>query len=117
MEIEYLGFGAILIDGVRYDRDVLIDGGRVRPRTKKASRHRRSEFGHTPLTAAEDLPWRGERLVVGTGYSGRLPITVEVEDEARRRGVELICLPTAEACALLRDVEPDRVFAVLHLTC
>jgi hypothetical protein len=31
--------------------------------------------------------------------------------------VELVTMPTAEACELLRTMEPDAVFAVLHVTC
>jgi hypothetical protein len=55
--------------------------------------------------------------VVGTGASGRLPITPEVWDEARTRGVELIAVPTAEACELLGSVADSDVYAVLHVTC
>ena len=117
MDVEYPGFGTIVIDGQRFDRDMIVERGRIRPRKKGPSKARRAEFGHTPLTEAEDIPWSGERLVIGTGHSGRLPIAPEVEAEAAARGVELIAVPTAEACELLRSVEPEQVTAVLHVTC
>jgi hypothetical protein len=41
----------------------------------------------------------------------------EVHDEAKRRGVELVVMPTAEACALLRGLDPTDVNAILHVTC
>jgi hypothetical protein len=117
MDVEYPGFGVVVVEGERHERDVIIDGGVVRSRDKKPSRFRRDEFGHTPLTALEDLPWSGERLIVGTGYSGRLPVTSDVAEEARRRGVDLVQAPTSEACELIREIDPTEVFALLHLTC
>ncbi len=116
MDIEYLGFGSIVIGGAHFDHDVVIENGAVRERDKAPSRARK-RGGHTPLSADEDLPWGGTELVIGSGYSGRLPVLPEVELEAIRKKVELIVLPTAEACALLGDAEAPTVNAVLHLTC
>ncbi len=116
MDIEYLGFGSITIEGTHFDHDVVIERGTVRERDKSPSRAKKLG-GHTPLSADEQLPWGGTKLVIGTGYSGRLPVLGEVELEAIHRKVELVVLPTAEACAFLRKVEAAKVHAVLHLTC
>lgn len=56
MELRLLGFGAIQVDGVRYEHDIVIDAGQVRERSKKPSKPYRAEFGHTPLSADEQLP-------------------------------------------------------------
>jgi hypothetical protein len=40
----------------------------------------------------------------------------EVKHEARRRQVELVILPTAEAIANLKE-HPDQANAILHVTC
>lgn len=117
MDVEYPGFGSIVINGERFDHDMVVDHGRLRPRKKKPSKVRRAEYGHTPLTADEDLPWSGSRLIIGTGASGRLPIVPEVVQQAEARGIELVALPTAEACELLRSIDGDEVSAVLHVTC
>jgi hypothetical protein len=53
-------------------------------------------YGHTPLPAAEDIPWQCRRLVIGTGAYGALPEMRQVRQEARRCGVDLGILPTAE---------------------
>ena len=100
-----------------YEHDVVIDGGRIRKRKKGPSKSLRDRYGHTPLTAAEDLPWGGDRLIVGTGAMGSLPIDPGLLEEARRRGIEVVAVPTAEACTLLADLAPDDVYAVLHVTC
>lgn len=114
--ISHYKFGTIRINGVTYDRDVLIDQGAVRRRHKKPSREFREGFGHTPLSLREDIPWECERLVVGTGALGALPVMVEVEMEAARRGVQLVSLPTLEAIDYLRR-EGEQSNAILHLTC
>lgn len=117
MKARWIEFGEIELDGRRYDHDVVIDAGRIGKRRKKASKPYRERYGHTPLSADEPLPWGGERLIVGTGASGSLPIMPEVAEEAERRGVELIALPTEEALELVAAVEPGEVYAVLHVTC
>lgn len=117
MDIQYPGFGSIVVEGLRYDHDIVIEGGEVRARSKKPSRQHKTRYGHTPLSAAEDIPWSAPRLVIGTGAGGRLPIMDEVESEATRRGVELVTMPTARACELLATVASKDVYAILHVTC
>jgi hypothetical protein len=117
MDVEYPGFGTIVVDGIRYDHDVVVEEGAVRKRKKGPSKEYRAQFGHTPLSAAEDLPWSKPRLIVGTGYSGRLPVMADVGDAAAEAGVALETMPTAEACALLRMLDAAEVNAVLHVTC
>lgn len=117
MKARLLRFGAVEIDGREYTHDVVIDGGRVRKRDKAPSKTYRGGFGHTPLSTAEDIPWGGRRLIVGTGADGALPILPDVELEAGRRGIELIAVPTEEACALVEALDPSEVRAILHVTC
>jgi hypothetical protein len=62
--------GSLRVDGVTYDHDLIIDRGKIRKPTKAASPKFRGEYGHTPLPAAEDIPWRCRRLVTGTGADG-----------------------------------------------
>jgi hypothetical protein len=117
VDVEYPRFGEIIIAGVRFDRDVIVERGRARRRKKGPSKAYRDRFGHTPLSADEEIPWSAPRLVIGTGADGRLPVMPEVRDLAKARGVELIELPTIEACRLLRAVGDKEVNAILHVTC
>ena len=115
MRFESFSFGSIRIDGVTYTHDVVIDRGQVRKRKKKPSKKFRDDFGHTPLSMEEDIPWKCRRLVIGTG-TGRLPVMDEVKHESERRHIKLLILPTAEAIAELKE-RPDKVNAILHVTC
>ena len=116
MRFDGYSFGSIRIDGVTYEHDVILDRGEIRKRKKGPSKGFRDTYGHTPLSVAEDLPWRCRRLVIGTGASGSLPVMQEVEDEARRRKVDLLIVPTSEAIGVLNQ-GPKETNAVLHLTC
>jgi len=117
MDVRLLGFGSIEVDGREYGHDIVIDGGQVRKRKKGPSKPYRNEFGHTPLSAAEELPWGGSRLIVGTGFHGSLPIMDEVTEEAGRRGAGLTTVPTEDACRLISSLDRREVYAVLHVTC
>ena len=107
-------FGSARADGVTYDHDLIIDRGKIRKRKKDASRPFRGAYGHTPLSAAEDIPWRCRRLVIGTSAMGAPPVMDHVREQARRRGVELVIVPTAEAISVLTTKDTN---AILHLTC
>ena len=117
MRARWIAFGEIEIDGRRCTFDVVIEAGRVEKRRKKPSQRYRGEFGHTPLSAKERIPWGGSRLIVGTGESGSLPIMPAVWAEAERRGVEIVAVPTEEALRLLRDVKAKDAYAIVHVTC
>ncbi len=120
MQASLIEFGLVEIDGKRYDRDIVIERGRVGRRDKKASKPLRDRYGHTPLSLLEPIPWACRRLIVGTGADGALPIDPDVVAEARRRGVELVAVPTDEACELLSAADAAELTAtnaILHVTC
>jgi hypothetical protein len=118
MECRFLGFGAVEVDGRVYEHDVVITpSGKVRPRKKGPSKPRRGEYGHTPLTPDEKIPWKAPTLIVGTGANGQLPITDELYAAAVDRNVSVVARPTAEACALVSAADDGSVAAVLHVTC
>jgi len=117
MHVDAYEFGRITIDGVPYDHDLVVENGVVRKRKKGPSKPRKAEFGHTPLTADEDIPWRAKRLWIGTGAHGSLPVASDVREEARRRGIELLEKPTPELVRLINAGLPPKTNLVLHVTC
>jgi hypothetical protein len=115
MRFDDFTFGSVCIDGVTYEHDVVIDRGQVSKRKKKLSKKFRGEFGHTPLSLEEKIPWKCRRLVVGTG-TGALPVMEELKREAKRRKIELLILPTVRAIQVL-ERDSTETNAVLHVTC
>jgi len=117
MKARLVKFGEIEVEGKRYTHDVVIEGGKVRKRKKGPSKQFRDEFGHTPLSVAEEIPWGGKRLLVGTGANGALPVMDGVLAEGKQRGIEVITAPTSEVCQLLEEVKKGQANAILHCTC
>jgi hypothetical protein len=108
VRIDAYEFGRITIDGVVYDHDVVIEAGRKK---------RREGSGHTPLTADEEIPWGGQRLWVGTGAYGSLPVADDVRQMARRLRVDLLIKPTPELVRLFNESPPSATNLILHVTC
>ena len=116
MRFDRFSFGSIRIDGRTREHDVVIDRGEIRKRKRKLSKKFREQFGHTPFSIEEEIPWRCHQLVIGSGVYGRLPVMQDVQREAERHKVKLLVLPTTEAIKLLKR-SPKDTNAVLHVTC
>ena len=116
MRFGKFSFGSLRIEGRPFEHDVVIDRGEIRDRKKKPSKKFREDFGHTPLSIAEDIPWKCRQLVIGTGAYGRLPVMKEVEREAKRHKVKLLILPTIKAIEVLEE-DPADTNAIIHVTC
>jgi hypothetical protein len=88
MKARLVKFGEIEVDGKRYTHDVVIDGGKVRKRKKGPSKQFREKFGHTPLSAGEEIPVEASGSLSGPApmarfRNGRSPSGSEA---ARYRG-------------------------------
>ena len=116
MRIEKFSFGHITIDGVHLRPRCGHRPRQVRKRVQKPSKKLGDAFDHTPLSAAEEIPWKCRRLVIGTGAYGNLPVTDDVKREATRRELELVILRIVEAIEVLQK-SSRRTNAVLHVTC
>ena len=116
MHFGRFSFGSVQIDGSMCEHDVVIDRGTVHKRKKKPSKQFREQFGHTPVSIGEDIPWKCRQLVIGTGASCKLPVMREVRGKAERKKIKLLILPTIEAIKVLNR-NPKDTNAILHVTC
>jgi hypothetical protein len=114
MKVTGLSFGEITIDGETWEKDVIIDNGSVKKRDKGKSKKYRDRFGHTPLSADENIPWNCSHLIIGAGQSSALPVMKEVHEKAARKSVELLVMSTPEA---VRHINEPQTNFILHLTC
>jgi hypothetical protein len=112
------GFGWIEVGTVRYDHDIVIHiDGFVTKRKKNPSKGEKEHYGHTPLSDAEIgflADERPDRVFIGTGQYGDLPVTPAAEVILQRYHAEI--LPTPEILPLI-DREQGKYVAVLHVTC
>jgi hypothetical protein len=116
-DISHIEFGSITIDDVVYEKDIVIENGIVRTRKKGPSKPFREEYGHTPLTTFEAIPWDCDTLVIGIGMSSRLPVVDEFKKMAKEKGVKLILLETPNAIKYFTDNYSERTNAIFHITC
>jgi hypothetical protein len=111
--IDSYDFGRIVINGKRYNSDLIVFSDRVRDGWWRKEGHR---------LHVEDLKdvleFKPEVLVVGTGYSGLMRIPLETRKYVESEGIEFLAQKTAEACETFnRLVKSRKVVAALHLTC
>ena len=107
--------GSIKINGEKHTKDVILDHGEVRKRSKKPSREFKKDFGHTPVSIKEEIPWDCKCLIIGTGMFGHLPVMEEVKVEAQRCAINLRVCTTPEAVQILKE-NPTDTNAILHVT-
>jgi hypothetical protein len=112
MRLSGYHFGRIEADGVPYEHDLAV-------LTTRVQEWRRKE-GHRvhPADLEPALAEAPQVLIIGTGFSGLLPVTAEAARALRERGTELIAVKTAEAVEAYNDLShTKRTCALLHLTC
>ena len=111
-------FGWIQVNGVRYEKDIIIHtDGTITKREKKKSRDLKPKYGHTPLSERELMFLEDEKpdvVYVGTGHQGALPITLQAQRTLEK--YETIILPTPEAVEKIRR-EHRKLAALIHVTC
>lgn len=111
--IDSYDFGRIVINGKRYNGDLIVFSDKVRDGWWRKEGHRLHVEDLKDVLEAKP-----EVLVVGTGYSGLMTVPPETRKYVESEGIELIAQNTAEACETFnRLVKSRKVVAALHLTC
>jgi len=112
VEIGDYRFGRIVVDGQEETRDLIVLPDRV-------VRHWWRRDGHS--LSFEDLEdvWDElpERLIIGMGAYSRMRPNPDALTRLQERGIEVECLPTDRAVSRVRELDPSRTAAALHLTC
>jgi hypothetical protein len=113
MHIDRYEFGLMVIEGQTFRNDVLIWPGRI-----KSDWWRREAHFLQLDDVVEALAANPQVLVVGRGEPGKMQVDPALAAYLRDRGVELIDLPTREACRVINGLSGKRrLAAALHLTC
>lgn len=114
MKIEKTGFGWIIIDGKRYEQDVLIlANGEILNRYENFTGNNH-EF--SIQEAKKLLNPKPEVIVVGTGQGGVLKVKEETIEFLKKEKIKLIALPTPKAIEIFNKLKETKS-ALFHLTC
>ncbi len=114
MFVDDYSFGRIVINGKTYRNDVIVS------RDWLNSNWWRKEGHVVSLEDIREILERNPEVVVfGTGAYGAVKVRREVIDELERRGIEVICEPTAKAVEIYNRLlkEGKKVVLAAHLTC
>jgi hypothetical protein len=106
-------FGQVTIDGKRYHKDVIILPDRIIDGWWR-------ERGHYLQVKDLDeiIKEEPEILVIGQGAYSRMQVSDEVHRFLAGREIELIALPSKEACEKYNELnQATRTAAAIHLTC
>jgi hypothetical protein len=113
--IESYRFGQVVVAGQSYDHDVIVLPDRV---LSGWWRQRGHALHPEDLVAVfEAAP---DTLVVGLGAHGRMQITAGTRRALQAAGIQLLGLPTDQACQTYNELQESQrgtVAAALHLTC
>ena len=111
--IDSYNFGKIIIDGQAHSKDVILLPDRVIPNWWRNEGHKLSMNDLGDVIAAKP-----QGLIIGQGAFSRMQVPDHTVSELRIKGIELIVLPTSEACQKYNQLSRNGKFAAaLHLTC
>ncbi len=116
--IDETQFGNIVIAGILYQHDVVIDlHGQVKKRKKKLSK---AQYGTSHIVSLDEAKYvfskGAERLVVGTGQHGILELSNEAEAFFRNNNCLVELIPTRQAVGAWNGAE-GAVIGLFHVTC
>lgn len=117
-KLEALGFGAVSLDGERWERDFFVRAsGQVKVRKKRAVKEL---YGTSHVVGPEELEkvCKGDPavLIVASGYAGAVRLAPESESFLESRGIRVEVQPTPEAVKLWAKKKGPKAILV-HVTC
>jgi len=116
MKIESYRFGEIVIDGIRYTKDLKIIRGKTSGNWWRSRGHTLQLSDILDVVAAKP-----STLIVGTGAYGRMVLSSGLSEELASRGIRIEALPTESAIQrfneLASQLGDESVAFAVHLTC
>ena len=111
-------FGSITISGELFEHDVVIRlSGDVKKRKKKLSKVIYGTSHRVSRDEAEHIFEAGaKRLILGSGQSGSVKISVEAAEYFRKNGCSVQLLPTPQAITAW-NASKGAVIGMFHVTC
>ncbi|MBS0014741.1 MAG: hypothetical protein KFF46_12320 [Desulfobacterales bacterium] len=113
--IDHCAFGQMTINEKTFSSDLIIDAdGNVRDNWRRRKGH-----NLVPEDLGALLDQNPEKLIIGTGVSGRMSVAQSVMEACRARGITVEAHPTAEAARKFNEAAETGalVAAGFHLTC
>jgi len=111
MRVESYSFGEIVIDGKRYNSDVIVFKDWVKSWWRKEGHRLQIEDIKEILEEKPDI------LIVGIGAFGVMKIDNKVKEKLREERIKLIEKNSKQACEEFNKIKDKNVVLAIHLTC
>jgi len=111
--IDSYKFGQIVIDGRRYDSDLIIYPDHIDSKWWRKEGHllKKSDL-------VDIVKFKPDILIIGTGNPGLLKVTDETVHYIKSKEISLIVEKTENACKIYNKLKENKIIiAALHLTC
>ncbi len=117
MKIQSYSFGEMIIDGERYNNDLMIVGEEIQTNWYR-------KRGHNLYP--EDINWILNRdpglLIIGQGKSGRMRVSNEIQHLLNDKHIQFQIAPTGEAVKYFNNAHKNEdksqtIAGAFHLTC
>ena len=116
VKIESYRFGEIVIDGIRYTKDLKIIKGKIFGNWWRSQGHTLQLSDIMDVVAAKP-----GTLIVGTGAYGRMVLSPGLSEELESRGIRIEALSTEQAIKKFNELSSrnghEAVALAVHLTC
>lgn len=118
MRIESTEFGNIVIDGRKYEFDVLIRlSGEILKRKKKLSK---KYYGNSHTISKDEAKFVHEKgcreLILGTGQYDSVRLSKEAAEYFDKKGCRVVARPTPDAIARFNESKKEKI-GLFHVTC
>jgi len=111
--IESYSFGEMVVDGKRYHSDLILYPDRIDENWWRKEGHKLCIADIENIVFAQP-----ECLIVGTGNSGSMRVLSETEEDLKKKGIQLIAEPTAQAYKTYNEMSTKkRAIGAFHLAC
>ncbi|MBD3386125.1 hypothetical protein GF407_14515 [candidate division KSB1 bacterium] len=112
-------FGSIIIDGTKYDHDVLIrSDGSVHKRKKKLSKKKYGSSHKISREEAKHIYEKGTtHLIIGSGQVGLVTLSDEATAYFDKKDCTVHILKTPDAIREWNEREEGTIAGLFHVTC
>lgn len=124
MNIEDTSFGEIIVDGGKYDHDIVITPDRVKKRKKWITKDKHGTSHKFTREEMEEYlenieTEKVEIVVIGTGQYGKLGLLEETRELLDEKKIEALERKTPEAAKFFNEIEKprERKLGIFHVTC
>lgn len=111
--IDSYKFGNIIVDGKRYNSDIIIFPDKIIDNWIRKKGHKLN-----PEDISTTIRYNPDLLIIGKGFYGFMKIPSETKEVLKSNNIDFLSLKTKKACRKFNEISKEiDVVAAIHITC